>query len=152
VGVNLAMAAPSQPLAFDPRLIESARLHSQDMHDRLYFEHNTPDGVTPTMRIQNAAFPATAEAESIHLGSGTAAGALADLIVDNGVPSLGHRIQLLALDSYTQQFRLVGVGAVLDPTLGTTTEGYTTYQNYWTIDEAAQNDPSYYLTGSVFHD
>lgn len=39
-----------RPLATDDVLVDIARAHSQDMADREYFEHVTPDGVTPADR------------------------------------------------------------------------------------------------------
>ncbi len=45
---------PVAPLqAFTP-LRHVAKAHSQDMAERDYFAHNTPEGVTPFQRIQNA--------------------------------------------------------------------------------------------------
>ncbi|MEB3164514.1 MAG: CAP domain-containing protein [Prochlorothrix sp.] len=39
-----------RPLATDDVLVDIARAHSQDMADREYFEHVTPDGATPADR------------------------------------------------------------------------------------------------------
>ena len=38
------------PLAFNPKLIQSARAHSQDMIARNFFSHVNPDGLDPTAR------------------------------------------------------------------------------------------------------
>src|SRR5262249_41366472 len=54
IGVDLSHVTPSQPLAFNPQLIDAARAHAQDMNDRGYFDHVTPDGVDPGQRISNA--------------------------------------------------------------------------------------------------
>src|ERR1700736_5983126 len=51
IGVDLSNVAPAQPLAFDPRLIASARGHAQDMNDRAYFGHNSSSGADPGQRI-----------------------------------------------------------------------------------------------------
>src|SRR6516164_7547924 len=50
IGLDLSGVAPSQPLAWDPRLIQAALGHSQDMNDRNYFSHVTPDGIDPGAR------------------------------------------------------------------------------------------------------
>jgi uncharacterized protein YkwD len=148
IGLDLSNVAPSQPLAFDPRLIEAAQLHSQDMHDRQYFAHDTPEGIDPGTRILDAGFPQTSYEESIAAGYSTTASALAGLIIDTGVPNLGHRVQLLALDSLSQSMQLVGIGVVQDNTIGSL--GFL--NDFYTIDEATQATSSLYLTGVVFHD
>ena len=101
IGLNLSGVAPSQPLAFDPSLIAAALGHSQDMNARNYFAHNTPEGIDPGQRITAAGFPWNSWGESIAAGSvyATPADALRALIIDTGVPDLGHRRHLLAIDS-----------------------------------------------------
>lgn len=42
------------PLQYDPKLAEIARAHSQDMIDRDYYSHKTPEGLDPTGRAENA--------------------------------------------------------------------------------------------------
>src|SRR5262249_53053728 len=69
IGLDLSGVAPSQPLAFNTQLIEAARLHSQDMNDRAYFAHNTPEGITPPQRMTASGFALTAWGESISAGS-----------------------------------------------------------------------------------
>ena len=62
-GIDLNEGVPSnqiispvskQPLAMNETLLLVARAHSQDMIDRDYFEHDTPEGVTASQRIANA--------------------------------------------------------------------------------------------------
>ena len=93
IGLDLHTVAPSQPLAFNSLLIRAARLHSADMSARAYFAHVTPEGVDPGGRLTAAGFGWTGYGESIAGGSsfrGTA-DALSALIIDAGVPNLGHR-------------------------------------------------------------
>src|SRR5207245_6722527 len=94
IGLDLSAVPPAQPLAFDTRLIQAARLHSQDMNDRAYFAHVTPDGIDPGQRIANAGFVTNNWGESIAGGYAGPSDALAGLIIDAGVPTLGHRRQL----------------------------------------------------------
>lgn len=47
---------PKQPLAPNAALLTAARNHSQDMLDRDYFAHNTPEGVTPAQRMAAAGY------------------------------------------------------------------------------------------------
>jgi uncharacterized protein YkwD len=147
IGVDLSYIPPSQPLAFDTDLIMAARLHSQDMSNRAYFSHYTPEGIDPDTRMIAAGYPSnTYWAESIAAGSGypTPAAALAGLIIDTGVPDLGHRNHLLAYGGGNAMMQQVGIGIVLN--------GTGPYQNYYTIDTGGLPGTSAYLTGAVFND
>jgi len=110
IGLDLSNVAPAQPLAMNPLLVQAARLHSQDMIAQNYFAHTSPQGADPGARIAATGFVANGWAESIetntepsNYGGGFAANfaawdagySLSNLIVDQGVPDLGHRIMLL---------------------------------------------------------
>src|SRR5437016_10208976 len=56
IGVDLSGVAPSQPLAFDPLLVQAARQHAQDMNTRGYFGQNTPEGTDPGQRMSHLGF------------------------------------------------------------------------------------------------
>jgi uncharacterized protein YkwD len=142
IGVNLAGVAPSQPLAYNVLLQQSAHDHSQDMSSRNYFSHNTPEGLDPGARISATGFAWTSWGESIAAGYATPEQALAALITDAGVPTLDHRRQLLAIDPIYQTQNQVGVGIVYG--------GY--YGSDYTIDTAAGTDTRPILTGVVFQD
>jgi hypothetical protein len=146
IGVDLSAVAPSQPLAFSTQLIEAARLHSQDMNNRGYFSHYTPENIDPGQRMTAAGFAWTDWGESI--AGGTAfpgpSDALRGLIIDAGVPDLGHRRHLLAIDSMFQNQNQVGIGIVQ--------AGTGPLVDYYTIDTAAAVNWSPFLTGVVFRD
>jgi hypothetical protein len=144
IGVDLSAVAPSQPLAFNPLLVESARGHSQDMNARAYFAHNTPEGIDPGQRITAAGFPWMSWSESIAGGYASTDAALQGLITDTGVADLGHRMQLLAMDSTSQGENEVGVGIVMG--------GTGPFTNYFTIDSAVTANSQAFLTGVVFND
>jgi uncharacterized protein YkwD len=144
IGLDLSGVAPSQPLAFNPILIQTARDHSQDMNDRAYFGHDTPEGITPAQRMTAAGFNWTVWAESIAAGYASPADALKALIIDAGVPDLGHRIQLLAIGSPYSLIQQVGVGIVQN--------GSGPYTNYYTIDSGTTADTRPFLTGLVSKD
>jgi uncharacterized protein YkwD len=146
IGLDLHAVAPSQPLAFNPLLVQASRLHSMDMSARGYFAHVTPEGVDPGGRLTAVGFGWTGYGESI-AGGGSFRGtadALSALIIDAGVSNLGHRRQLLAIDSIFQNQNQVGVG-ILQGTAGPLT-------NYYTIDSAAGFDPRPFITGVVYRD
>src|SRR5438309_11720023 len=69
IGLDLSSVAPAQPLAFNPDLIESALVHSQDMSNRAYFSHYTPEGLDPGARMTQAGFFWNGWGESIAGGS-----------------------------------------------------------------------------------
>ena len=144
IGVDLTNVAPSQPLAWDTRLIQGALGHSQDMSDRNYFGHTTPEGVDPGGRIAAVGYAAASWGESIAAGYTTTADALAGLITDTGIADLGHRRHLLAIDSVFQGQNAVGIGIVQN--------GAGAYKDYYTIDTALGIDPRPYLTGVVYAD
>ncbi len=145
IGVDLSGVAPSQPLAFDPRLIASAQEHSLDMSVQGYFDHNTPQGETPGQRITAAGFNWQSYGESIAGSPGLdPAGALSALIADEGVPDLGHRIQLLAMTGMFQSENAVGIG-ILENSSGP-------LGNYYTIDTANAVTTLPYITGVVMND
>jgi uncharacterized protein YkwD len=146
IGLDLSNVAPSQALAFDPRLIDAARGHSIDMSVQGYFDHNTPSGETPSQRMAAAGFDVASSGESIAAGGGftTSAITLRALIVDGGVPNLGHRMQLLAIDPYAATHNAVGIGIVLD--------GSGPLGNYYTIDTASSLTNLPYITGVVYDD
>jgi uncharacterized protein YkwD len=144
IGVDLSNVSPAPPLAFDTRLVDAARQHSQDMNDRNYFDHNTPEGLTPGDRITNAGFSWSSCGESIAAGYSTPEAALAALIKDANDLSLEHRRQLLAIDEVYKGQDQVGIGIVQG--------GTGTYSNYYTIDTASTSDTRPFLTGVVFAD
>jgi uncharacterized protein YkwD len=146
IGLDLSAVAPSQPLAFQPELIQAARLHSQDMNDRGYFAHNTPEGTDPGQRITAAGFSWTGWGESIAGGNSFPgpSEALRGLIIDTGVPDLGHRRHLLAIDAVFKDQNQVGIGVVQSGTGPLT--------NYYTIDTASTRSNSPFITGVVYND
>ena len=167
LGVGLATIAPAQPLAMNPLLVQAARLHSQDMIARNYFNHDTPEGIGPQQRIAAAGFQQKGWAESIETNTNATlmgqpfsanyaaldtAFSLADLIVDQGVPNLGHRVMLLDIGGRLHNLREVGIGLASQDT--TDSSGlFTERTTDTTIDLATTSRKSNpFLTGVVFQD
>jgi uncharacterized protein YkwD len=144
IGLDLSNVPPSQPLAFSTLLEASAQAHSQDMNDKDYFGHVTPSGQTPDQRMTAAGFNWYAWGESIAAGFSDSASALQALIVDQGVPDLAHRIQLLAMTGLFQGQNQVGIGIV---------SGSGQYGTYYTIDTAqSASSSNAFATGVVYND
>jgi hypothetical protein len=146
IGLDLSNVAPSPPLAFNTQLIQAARLHSQDMSSRGYFDHTAPDGSDPGRRISDTGFVWNSWGESLAGGQAFPgpAEALRALIIDFGVADLGHRRHLLAMDSLFRGQTQVGIG-ILQSTPGP-------LANYYSIDSASTFSSHPFLTGVVFRD
>ncbi|MEU8824871.1 CAP domain-containing protein [Streptomyces sp. NPDC048636] len=89
-------------LASDERLRESARSHSEDMARRHFFDHLTPEGLSPADRMVAHGYPLPA-AENIAAGQPHPVVVMADWM-----NSPGHRVNILHAD-----FRVIGVGVYL---------------------------------------
>ncbi|PZF79586.1 CAP domain-containing protein, partial [Jiangella anatolica] len=88
------------PLRADDRLHEAALGHSEDMADRDYFDHVTPEGVGPGERAERAGYDSWG-------GENIAAGySSAEDVVKGWMDSPGHRANILNCD-----FVAIGVGA-----------------------------------------
>lgn len=108
-------ATPKQPLAMNASLVQSARSHSQDMIARDYFAHNSPEGVTPFARMNDAGYLFVNASENLAWRGST--GSIdevqvveqehTDLFVDADIDGRGHRVTML-----NGAFREVGVGIV----------------------------------------
>jgi uncharacterized protein YkwD len=152
IGLDLSDVAASQPMAFNLVLVEAARLHSQDMNDRRFFGHANPDGEDPGDRMTASDYDWTAYAESIAAGFDTPAEALSALIIDEGIPDLGHRKHLLAIDDpgedTLRSLDELGIGIVLN--------GTGPYRHYYTIDSARDHFTAApydaFLTGVIYTD
>ncbi|WP_051426505.1 CAP domain-containing protein [Jiangella gansuensis] len=83
----------------DDRLTEAAQLHSEDMVERDYFDHTSPDGAGPGDRAEQAGYERWS-GENIAMGYATAAD-----VVDGWMNSEGHRANILNCDS-----QAIGVG------------------------------------------
>jgi hypothetical protein len=87
---------PRPPLAMNSILHSIAQAHSEDMYNRNYFDHTTPDGVTAFQRMTNAGYEFSNAGENIGAGTEMTATQLEDeLMLDPGYPCRAHRMNLL---------------------------------------------------------
>ncbi|MFF8606878.1 CAP domain-containing protein [Streptomyces sp. NPDC015346] len=93
------------PLRSDRRLRKSAQEHADDMADRDFYAHETPEGRDAGDRIRAAGYSWSAWAENIHRGPKTPAEAMEDWM-----KSEGHRRNVLNC-----AFEDIGVGVTLTP-------------------------------------
>jgi len=156
IGLDLSAVAPQPPLAVNKNLTGSARFHAKEMLDYDYFSHTSPvSGKGPNQMAVDHGYNLFGEGldkdwgtvnyiESNAYGYNlipTYPEALEHLIIDEGVPGLGHRVHLLAIASFYQQHREVGCGrAALDRT------------RLYSIQTGYVNESDLFITGTVFHD
>ena len=81
--------AGCDPVAEEPHLDTAAQKHSDDMSDRDYFSHDTPEGVHFDQRIRDAGYSKPG-AENIAKGATSAA-----QVMDMWMNSSGHRANIL---------------------------------------------------------
>lgn len=99
-------------LCVSSRLTDAARGYSQDMINRGYFSHTTPEGTTFAARIQAQGYSFRTAGENIAYGSGSAAGP--DNRFTAWMNSPGHRANILS-----SSFQEIGVGAAYGSYNGT---------------------------------
>jgi uncharacterized protein YkwD len=95
------------PLGRSDALAAIARRHSQDMLNRGYFDHCTPEGLHSSDRIARAGLTFDATGENIYMIKDPTAGpaGVASAMVKGWMNSRGHRANIL-----TRDYRVVGVG------------------------------------------
>ncbi len=94
-------------LVADPALEVAAEAHSADMGTRNYFEHDTPEGVKPWMRITRVGYQAQLVGENLAWGEADKSTPVEAMRL--WMDSDGHRANLLE-PRYTQ----IGVGLAFD--------------------------------------
>lgn len=105
------------PLTEDPLLSHAAQLHAQDMMERQYYAHVTPEGKTPTDRFQDIG-GTSGVGENIMEQTGRMGARLTYGLVEEyqrgWMYSDGHRQNLLA-----PEYKRFGYGIAVDPLTGT---------------------------------
>ena len=110
------------PLRQHPLLELASQRHSDDMVRRKFYEHETPDGVDPQMRMSAIGYAPPWTGENLYTGTGTEATPVRAL--ERWMESPGHRENILR-----PEFSEVGVGIAYEsPKPGVTGRGavYTT--------------------------
>lgn len=92
-----------EPVTLDTRLSRAAASHSEDMADRDYFSHLSPDGTSFVERVLKSGYPAPA-AENIAMGQRSA-----ERVMRGWMESEGHRENILNCSLTT-----MGIGVHVD--------------------------------------
>jgi len=161
LSVDLSYIPVRGPLAIDDSLYGSAGFHAEEMATYNYFGHQsqvTGDWPNKMARDHGYQLP-TAWAdnnnyiESIAAGGydsyATSTAPLRALIVDAGVPSLGHRHHLLGYDDpgespFYALNREIGIGHAYNAA--------SNYRHYWAAHVTRVSTADLFLTGVVFND
>ena len=91
----LRQQAALSPLAASDQVAQAAQAHAQDQANGA-MGHVGSDGSSPGDRIDRAGALNTGSGENIAYGSATGQEVILDLIVDDGVPDRGHRVNIFA--------------------------------------------------------
>ncbi len=152
--VDLSGVVPQPPLAVNNALVGSASFHAEEMATFNYFAHQSAvTGDFPNKMARDNGYvlpdfyPNTANnIESIAAGTFlvNAVGPLALLIEDEGLEPPGHRIQLLAMNSFFQTHREIGAGFAFNAA--------ATFRNYYAIHTAVSPGNDQFLTGVAYND
>lgn len=102
------VGAGLSPLVCDPGLTRSARLHSQDMCNQMYFSHTSLDGRTMTDRINAQGVRWSRIGENIARGQPTP-----QAVHDAWMTSPGHRANIMSTG-----YGRIGIGHVACPGRG----------------------------------
>jgi uncharacterized protein YkwD len=113
-----------QQLRWNDTLAKVAETKALDMADKNYFAHVDKKGFGINYRINEAGYeiePAWIKPksenffESICAGMESGKNAIDILLIDKGIPSLGHRKHLLGLDDWNASLYDIGIGYVNIP-------------------------------------
>ncbi len=135
--------SPRPPLVGNARLIEAARGHSRDMNDLAFFGHRNPRGQMAGERIRTAGYNWLGYSENLAASFSNPHEALRELLIDEGVPDLGHRVSLLGLSEQTAHLDEIGIGIHA---------GNGPYRKYYSLELATDSEPDPFVTGVVYRD
>jgi uncharacterized protein YkwD len=146
---------PKQPVAFNFKLIDSTRDHSQWMLDNDLFQHAGAGGSTPSQRAAAHGYTLNAPwgvgenlawqgmTNTLPDVVQTTAALHAGLFVDEGIADRGHRTNMLAGD-----FREIGIGILT----GEFRQDLRDYNSVMISADFAYRAGNPFLTGVVFDD
>ena len=97
-----------RPLDRNAALDRAARLHAEDMRDRDFFAHDSPEGSDPHQRIRRAGYRA-ARLTGENMAKGEREAGVAQSIVDGWMHSPGHRANILR-----RRFEEIGIAIAED--------------------------------------
>ena len=124
IGVDLSDVKARPALTWNEVLAKVAEEKAQDMAQRDYFGHVTPEGLGINIQIHEAGYKLPKEwvkdksqnfFESISAGTKTGIEAIKNLIVDKDQPTAPHRQHLLGMTDFYEQCTDIGIGFARNP-------------------------------------
>lgn len=126
LAVDLSTVEKRDKLVWSAELAKAAYDKAKDMAERNYFGHVDPDGYGMNYKINKAGFDLADylmqskkanNFESIAAGTDRNTGKIMiqQLIIDKGIPSLGHRKHLLGMTTFWAEAKYCGIGFYKKP-------------------------------------
>ncbi|MEX6686316.1 CAP domain-containing protein [Danxiaibacter flavus] len=124
LGVSLNNVKAMPALVWNDTLAKVAEAKAIDMCSRNYFGHVNPEGFGMNYYINKAGYKLNAYwlkqksanyFESIQAGASNGEDAVGYLVVDENIPSLGHRKHLLGIGDWNASLTDIGIGFVKNP-------------------------------------
>ena len=121
MGIREFSKVNTKTLVWNEALAKVAEAKAMDMAKRGYFDHISPEGYSINYYINKAGYKLDPKFlnqrtnnyfESIQAGAESGEAAMNDLILDAGVPELGHRKHLLGMDDWNSSLVDIGIGFV----------------------------------------
>ena len=122
----LKEAQPLQPLVWNQLMAQAAADHTLDTGTKGMTGHDGSDGSTLANRLEKYGKPVSTYGENLSYGQSTGREVVIQLLIDDGVASRGHRLNI-----FNQAFKTIGTSA------GT----HKQYENMVTIDYAGGFTP-----------
>ena len=122
MGIHNYSGMTNKKLVWNETLAKAAEAKAMDMAKRNYFSHVSPEGYGMNYLISKEGDSLNPEwlehhsdnfFESIQAGAPDGEAAIKDLILDEGVPELGHRKHLLGMGEWNCTLVDVGIGTVV---------------------------------------
>ena len=111
---------PAPPLVWNDALTAAATAHSNDMAQRNYFSHTSPEGASMVERVEATGYQWSTLAENIAAGQRTI-----QVVMDGWIDSDGHCANVM-----NPRLRDVGMACVATSS--------ATYRTYWTMNLGTQ--------------
>ena len=135
------------PLAFNANLIAAARAHSQDMARNNFQGHTGSNGSSMVNRVEAAGYTGwNALAENVYAYAESVFHGHAGFNADWGVPSLGHRMNIMNFSSTGPVYTEVGIGIVPESAPGTGVGPLVVTEDF------GRRSGQFFVVGVVFDD
>jgi hypothetical protein len=92
---ELKKATPAPILKPDADLLKASSFHARDLADHNIFQHESSDGTSFSTRLTRFKASRGSSGENCQAGYSTPLDVFMDLLIDSGIPSKGHRYNIM---------------------------------------------------------